>query len=100
MMSFQVPVEQVLAVLLVAIRVSAWLVVAPPFNSRAMPSLVKVVLAVGLAFADRAAPERPGAGRPRCSRVLLAALFQVLVGARPWASSRSCCSPRSRRPAS
>ena len=67
-MSFQVPIEQVLAVLLVAIRVSAWLVVAPPFSSRAIPSLVKVAIAVAVALADRTAPERPGTGAARCSR--------------------------------
>src|SRR4051812_45604656 len=78
-MSFQVPVEQVLAVLLVAIRVSAWLVVAPPFNSRAIPSLVKVAIAVAVALpiGPRLSGQAPS---PEVFPVVLAALFQVVVG--------------------
>ena len=78
-MSFQVPVEQVLAVLLVAIRVSAWLAVAPPFNSRAIPSLVKVAIAVAVALpiGPRLSGQAPS---PEVFPVVLAALFQVVVG--------------------
>jgi flagellar biosynthesis protein FliR len=78
-MSFQVPVEQVLAVLLVAIRVSAWLAVAPPFNSRAIPSLVKVAIAVAVALpiGPRLSAQAPS---PEVFPVVLAALFQVVVG--------------------
>jgi flagellar biosynthesis protein FliR len=78
-MSFQVPVEQVLAVLLVAIRVSAWLAVAPPFSSRAIPSLVKVAIAVAVALpiGPRLSGQAPS---PEVFPVVLAALFQVVVG--------------------
>jgi len=78
-MSLQVPIEQVLAVLLVTIRVSAWLVVAPPFNSRAIPTLVKVAVAIGIALpiGPRLVDQAPS---PEMFPVLLAALFQVVVG--------------------
>jgi flagellar biosynthesis protein FliR len=78
-MSFQVPVEQVLAVLLVAIRVSAWLAVAPPFNSRAIPSLVKVAIAVAVALpiGPRLSGQAPS---PEVFPVIMAGLFQVVVG--------------------
>src|SRR6476620_8297317 len=78
-MSLQVPIEQVLAMLLVTIRVSAWLVVAPPFNSRAIPTLVKVAVAVGIALpiGPRLVDQAPS---PEMFPVLLAALFQVVVG--------------------
>jgi flagellar biosynthesis protein FliR len=78
-MSLQVPIEQVLAVLLVTIRVSAWLVVAPPFNSRAIPTLVKVAVAVAIALpiGPRLVDQAPS---PEVFPVLLAALFQVVVG--------------------
>jgi len=78
-MSLQVPVEQVLAVLLVTIRVAAWLVVAPPFNTRAIPTLVKVAVAVAIALpiGPRLVDQAPS---PELFPVLLAALFQVVVG--------------------
>ena len=78
-MSLQVPIEQVLAVLLVTIRVSAWLVVAPPFNSRAIPTLVKVAVAVAIALpiGPRLVDQAPS---PEVFPVLLAALIQVVVG--------------------
>lgn len=43
--------EPVLAYLLASVRIVAWLAVVPPFSSRAVPNTVKVVLALGLAFA-------------------------------------------------
>ena len=42
--------------------------------------MVKVAVAVGDRAADRSAAERPGARRRSCSRCILAALFQVVVG--------------------
>ena len=43
--------EPVLAYLLASVRIVAWLAVVPPFSSKAVPNMVKVVLSLGLAFA-------------------------------------------------
>jgi flagellar biosynthetic protein FliR len=43
--------EPFIAYVLAGIRVLAWLMIVPPFSSRAVPSTAKVLLAVGLAFA-------------------------------------------------
>ncbi|WP_341923923.1 flagellar biosynthetic protein FliR [Nocardioides psychrotolerans] len=43
--------EPLVAFLLASVRVVAWLAVVPPFSSRAVPAMAKVVLALGLCFA-------------------------------------------------
>ncbi len=43
--------EPFIAYVLAGIRVLAWLMLVPPFSSRAVPTVAKVLLAVGLAFA-------------------------------------------------
>jgi flagellar biosynthetic protein FliR len=43
--------EPFIAYVLAGIRVLAWLMIVPPFSSRAVPAVAKVLLAVGLAFA-------------------------------------------------
>ncbi len=43
--------EPLLAYLLASVRIVAWLVVVPPFSTRAVPTMVKVVLSLGLALA-------------------------------------------------
>jgi flagellar biosynthesis protein FliR len=78
-MNLQLPVEQVIATLLVTIRVTAWLAIAPPFNTRAIPSMVKVAIALSLAMAIG-----PGlamqAPPPELLPLLTAVLFQIVVG--------------------
>jgi flagellar biosynthetic protein FliR len=68
------------AYLLVTLRLVAWLVVAPPFATRAVPALVKSLLAVGLSLAVV-----PGMARPALptDTVTLAGqgLQEVLIGA-------------------
>jgi flagellar biosynthetic protein FliR len=78
-MNIQVPIEQMIAILLVTIRVSAWLAVAPPFNTRAIPNMVKVALALALAMAigPNMASQSPP---PELFPILTAVLFQVIVG--------------------
>ena len=49
-MNFDVPTAELLAILLGAMRASAWLVVCPPFNSRLIPGPVKALLSVALAL--------------------------------------------------
>ncbi len=43
--------EPFIAYVLAGIRILAWLMIVPPFSSKAVPSVAKVLLAVGLAFA-------------------------------------------------
>jgi flagellar biosynthesis protein FliR len=78
-MNVQVPVEEVIAILLAAIRVSAWLAVAPPFNTRSIPGMVKVAIALALAMAigPGMASQAPP---PELFPILTSVLFQVVVG--------------------
>jgi flagellar biosynthesis protein FliR len=50
-MTVSIAGESLLALLLASVRITAWLVVVPPFSSRAVPAMVKVILGIGLAFA-------------------------------------------------
>jgi flagellar biosynthetic protein FliR len=43
--------EPFIAYVLAGIRVLAWLMIVPPFSSKSVPAVAKVLLAVGLAFA-------------------------------------------------
>jgi flagellar biosynthesis protein FliR len=74
------PTPGLIALLLAAIRVAAWLVICPPFDSRIMPAPVKALLSVGLAL-----PVAPGlAGQlPELTAagLLGSAVVQVAIGA-------------------
>ena len=50
-MTVTVSGEPFIAYVLAGIRVLAWLMIVPPFSSRTVPAVAKVLLAVGLAFA-------------------------------------------------
>ena len=70
----------VLAYLLASVRIVAWLVVVPPFSSRAFPVMAKVVLSLGLALAT--APALSRAPLPTGAFELMATVVtQVAVGA-------------------
>ena len=47
-MNFDVPIADLLAIMLGAARTGAWLMLCPPFNSRLIPGPVKALLSVGL----------------------------------------------------
>ncbi|WIM96094.1 flagellar biosynthetic protein FliR [Actinoplanes oblitus] len=49
-MNVNVPIAELLAILLGACRTGAWMVICPPFNSRLIPGPVKALLSVGLAL--------------------------------------------------
>ncbi|HET7387487.1 MAG TPA: flagellar biosynthetic protein FliR [Nocardioidaceae bacterium] len=69
-----------IAYVLAAIRLVAWLVVVPPFSSRAVPNLAKVLLSLGLAFA--VAPSLAGRPAPTDTLTLvLTALQEAVIGA-------------------
>lgn len=64
---------------LVVVRASAWLVVAPPFNTRMIPAPAKIGLAVALALpvAPRIAANAPA---PETAPLVTAAALQVAIG--------------------
>lgn len=79
-MALQLPTAGLVALLLAALRATTWLVLCPPFSSRAIPGQVKALLGVGIALA--VAPRLAGEAPPLAAGPLLAsALEQVVVGA-------------------
>jgi flagellar biosynthetic protein FliR len=48
--NWDVPIAELIAVLLGAVRAGAWLIICPPFNSRLIPVQVKALLSVGIAL--------------------------------------------------
>ncbi len=79
-MNWDVPTNQMIAVLLATVRVSAWLLICPPFNSRIIPGRVKALLSLCLALPM--APHLQGNVPPVETAALIAsAAEQVVVGA-------------------
>jgi flagellar biosynthetic protein FliR len=79
-MSVDVPAQMLLVLLLGSARAAAWLVIAPPFASRAVPGPVKALLSVALAMpllgrSDLVLPSTDTAS------VISALVWQVLTGA-------------------
>ncbi|MCA1984284.1 MAG: flagellar biosynthetic protein FliR [Nocardioides sp.] len=69
-----------LAYLLAAVRILGWIALAPPFNSKSIPNMAKVTLALGLSFAI--APTLAKQPVPQNSiDLVVVALTQVLIGA-------------------
>ena len=78
-MTISLAAEPVLAYLLAALRIGAWLFLVPPFAGRTIPVPAKVVLAVGLSFA--VGPAVADGGLPTGELQLLVVAFtQVLIG--------------------
>jgi flagellar biosynthetic protein FliR len=50
-MTFTISGEPLIAYLLASVRIISWLAVVPPFSGRTVPTMAKVVLGMGLAFA-------------------------------------------------
>ena len=79
MSPLQLPAPTLVALLLAAIRATAWLVLCPPFNSRAVPAPVKALIGIGIAL-----PVTPGltGALPELTagRLLICAGEQVLIG--------------------
>jgi flagellar biosynthetic protein FliR len=79
-MTLSVQAQPILATLLVAVRIVAWLVIAPPFAGRSVPAQVKVVLAVGLGLT--AVPDVKAEQLPTDTVPLLLEVFtQTFIGA-------------------
>jgi flagellar biosynthesis protein FliR len=76
-MTLTIAGEPLVAYLLASVRIVAWLAVVPPFSGRTLPTMAKVVLSLGLAFA--VAPE--GQAIPLGTvELLLNVGTQVLIG--------------------
>jgi flagellar biosynthetic protein FliR len=79
-MNFELPTSQLLAIILAAVRASAWLMVCPPFNSRLIPGPVKALLSVALAvpMAPHLQGDLPSL---QTSALIVSSAEQVVVGA-------------------
>lgn len=89
-MELTLPLATVEVVMLAGVRIAAFLVIAPPFAHRAIPGIVKAMLAggLGLAVAPRAATSAAEAGSPAgqamatgTAAFLGDVVLQVVVGA-------------------
>jgi flagellar biosynthesis protein FliR len=78
--TLDLPAEMLLAALLASVRAAAWLMIAPPFSSRAIPTSAKALLSVAISL-----PMLPKAvhGVPalEIAPILTAVVLQVAVGA-------------------
>lgn len=78
-MTLSVAGEPMIAYLLAAVRLVAWLVIVPPFASRSVPPHVRALLALGLAFA--VAPSMAGALPTTALELIATVLQEAVVGA-------------------
>lgn len=81
-MSFDLPLAQLIAVLLASTRVAAWLIVCPPFNTQLISSPVKALLSLALALpvSGQLAAQTATMGT-NGAELLVSAVEQVVVGA-------------------
>ena len=78
-MTVTVAGEPILAFLLASVRIVAWLVIVPPFSSRAVPIMAKVILSLGLAFA--VAPAMAASIVPTTdAQLVITVLTQAFIG--------------------
>jgi flagellar biosynthetic protein FliR len=78
-MNFDVPIAEMLAILLGACRTGAWMAICPPFNSRLIPGPVKALLSVAMALPM--APYLTATLPPMETSALIASvLLQIAVG--------------------
>jgi flagellar biosynthetic protein FliR len=78
-LSLGIPLETVVATLLVMLRITTWLVIAPPFAHRAIPARVKALLALALSLAVVPGLDAPAASLD-AGPLVVAAAQQVLIG--------------------
>ncbi|WP_433371145.1 flagellar biosynthetic protein FliR [Actinoplanes sp. CA-142083] len=79
-MNWDVPIADLLAILLGAARTGAWLMISPPFNSRFIPGTVKALLSVGLTL-PLAPYLRGTVPSLETADIVASAALQVFVGA-------------------
>jgi flagellar biosynthetic protein FliR len=78
-MNLSVPTAELTALLLASVRAAAWLVISPPFNSRAVPGQIKALLSVAIAL-----PVVPSlvakVPAPDTARLVVSLAEQVVLG--------------------
>jgi flagellar biosynthetic protein FliR len=79
-MNWDVPIADLLAIMLGAARTGAWLMICPPFNSRLIPGSVKALLSVGLTL-PLAPYLRDTLPSLETADLIASAALQVFVGA-------------------
>ncbi len=78
-MTITIAGDALITYLLASVRIVAWLAVVPPFSSRSVPAMAKVILSLGLAFA--VAPQVAGEGvATGAPALIMTTLTQVLIG--------------------
>ena len=79
-MDLEVPAVTLAALLLATARAAGFVLVAPPFNTRAIPGTVKgaLALALSVALVDRVAPGLP---EPSAGFLVVTAVSEVAIGA-------------------
>ena len=79
-MNFDLAINDMIAVMLGAVRAGAWMMLCPPFNSRLIPAQIKALLSVGIALPM--APFLKGTVPSlETSDIIACAALQVFVGA-------------------
>jgi flagellar biosynthetic protein FliR len=79
-MNYNVPIAELLAIMLGAARAGAWMMLCPPFNSRLIPGSVKALLSVGLAL-PMAPYLKSSIPSIETSDIIASAALQVFIGA-------------------
>jgi flagellar biosynthetic protein FliR len=79
-MNWNVPIAELLAIMLGAARTGAWMAISPPFNSRLIPAQVKVLLSIGLTL-PLAPYLRGTVPSLETADLIASAALQVFVGA-------------------
>ncbi len=79
-MNADVPIAELIAIMLGAVRAGAWLMICPPFNSRMIPRQVKVLLSVAIAL-PMAPFLRSSVPSLETADLIASAALQVFVGA-------------------
>ena len=78
-MNFDLPIAELIAIMLGAARAGAWLVICPPFNSRLIPPQVKALLSVGIAL-PMAPFLRSSIPSVETMDIIASAALQVFIG--------------------
>ncbi|MEV6344504.1 flagellar biosynthetic protein FliR [Actinoplanes sp. NPDC051851] len=79
-MRFEVPIAELMAIMMGAVRAGAWMALCPPFNSRLIPAQVKALLSVGLAL-PMAPYLRGSMPSLQTADIIFCVAMQVFVGA-------------------
>jgi flagellar biosynthetic protein FliR len=80
-MVLQIEGVTVLTYVMASLRIVAWLVIVPPFSTRAVPVLAKTLLALGLALAVAPQLQQAEAFSADAGTLIVAAVQEVMIGA-------------------